>query len=202
MRYLVKKKAKAKEWFAILAPKVFGEKNIGFTIAAEPKELLGRELTLSALEVVDNIDKHYLKLSFKIVKVEENKAFTEFHGSECMQDYIARMVVRRVRRIDTIQDLVTKDKVKIRVKSICVISRKAKSSVEKNLGNNLREMIKKEVESKSLDEFVKSLISDEIKNRIIQKAKKIYPIRNFEIRKVEVIGKEEQQPQIVEEKVL
>jgi len=200
VRCLVKKKAKAKEWFTVIAPKVFGEKEIGVTLASEPKELLGRELTLSALEVVDNMNKYYLKISFKIVRVEGNKAFTEFHGSECMQDYIARMVVRRVRRIDTIQDLLTKDKVKLRVKSLCVISRKAKSSIEKNLSNKLKEIIKEEVESKTLDEFIKSLISDEIKNKAIQEAKKIYPIRNFEIRKVEVMGKEEQQPQTKEEK--
>lgn len=199
---MVKKKARAKEWFTILAPRVFGEKEIGVTLASDPKNLLGRELTLSALELVDNMNKYYLKLSFKIVKVEGKKAFTEFHGSECMQDYIARMVVRRVRRIDTVQDVLTKDKVKLRVKSICVISRRAKSSVEKSLSNKIKEIIESEISSKTLEDFVKNLISDEIKNKIVQEARKIYPIRNFEIRKVEVIAEVgEQQPQMKEEKL-
>ncbi|MEM7821680.1 MAG: hypothetical protein QXX38_02620 [Candidatus Aenigmatarchaeota archaeon] len=183
----MKKKAKIKKTYAIILPKVFGEKNIGITFASEQKQLIGREIIVSALEIIDNVNKYYLKLLFKINKVEEDKAFTEFHGMECLQDYISRMVVRRVRRIDTIQDLLTKDKVKLRVKSICVVSRKAKKSVQDSVSMKIKETIKKEVESNDLDDFIKKLISDEIKNKVLAEARKIYPIKNFEIRKVEVL---------------
>jgi small subunit ribosomal protein S3Ae len=183
----VKKKAKVKETYTIISPKVFGEKEIGVTFASEPKQLIGREVILSALELVENVNKYYLKILFKINRVEGNKAFTEFHGTECLQDYISRMVVRKVRRIDTVQDLLTKDKIKLRIKTICVLSRKAKSSVQASISKKIKEVIKQEVESKNLDDFVKSLISDEIKTKILVEARKIYPIKNFEIRKVEVL---------------
>jgi small subunit ribosomal protein S3Ae len=183
----VKKKAKVKETYTIISPKVFGEKEIGVTFASEPKQLIGREVILSALELTENMNKYYLKILFKINRVEGNKAFTEFHGTECLQDYISRMVVRKVRRIDTIQDLFTKDNVKLRVKSICVFSRKAKSSIEAKISKKIKEVIKQEVESKNLNDFVKSLISDEIKTKVLKEARKIYPIKNFEIRKVEVL---------------
>jgi small subunit ribosomal protein S3Ae len=176
-----------KETYTIISPKVFGEREIGVTFASEPKQLIGREVILSALELTENVSKYYLKFLFKINRVEGDKAFTEFHGTECLQDYISRMVVRKVRRIDTIQDLLTKDKIKLRVKSICVLSRKAKSSVQKNVSNKIKEVIKQEVESKNLDDFVRSLISDEIKSKVLIEARKIYPIKNFEIRKVEVL---------------
>jgi small subunit ribosomal protein S3Ae len=185
---LVKKKAKVKEAYTIISPKVFGEKEIGITFASEPKQLIGREVILSALELTENVNKYYLKFLFKINRVEGNKAFTEFHGTECLQDYISRMVVRRVRRIDTVQDILTKDRVKLRVKSICVLSRKAKSSVQKSVSSKIKEVIKQEVESKNLDDFIKSLISDEIKTKVLVEARKIYPIKNFEIRKVEVLS--------------
>ena len=187
MRCLVKKKAKVKEAYTIISPKVFGEKEIGITFASEPKQLIGREVILSALELTENVNKYYLKFLFKINRVEGNKAFTEFHGTECLQDYISRMVVRRVRRIDTVQDILTKDGVKLRVKSICVLSRKAKSSVQKSVSSKIKEVIKQEVESKNLDDFIKSLISDEIKTKVLVESRKIYPIKNFEIRKVEVL---------------
>jgi small subunit ribosomal protein S3Ae len=183
----VKKKAKVKETYTIISPKVFGEKEIGVTFASEPKQLIGREVILSALELVENVNKYYLKILFKINRVEGNKAFTEFHGTECLQDYISRMVVRKVRRIDTVQDLLTKDKIKLRIKTICVLSRKAKSSVQASISKKIKEVIKQEVESKNLEDFVKSLISDEIKTKILVEARKIYPIKNFEIRKVEVL---------------
>ncbi|MEM5853154.1 MAG: 30S ribosomal protein S3ae [Candidatus Aenigmatarchaeota archaeon] len=191
----MKKKAKVKETFTIILPKMFGEKEIGYTFASKPEQVVGRELTVSALDVVDNMNKYYLKLTFKVKKVEGNKAFTEFYGSECLQDYISRMVVRRIRRIDTVQDLYTKDKVKLRVKSILTVPRKAKSSIQKKMSDKIKEMIKNEVENKTLEEFVKSLISDEIKMKIITEGKKIYPIRNFEIRKVEVLPEKEGEKQ-------
>ena len=191
MKFLVKKKAKTKETYTIILPKFFDEKEIGTTFASEPKLLIGREIILSALELTDNVNKYYLKFLFKINRVEGNKAFTEFHGTDCLQDYISRMVVRRVKRIDTVQDLMTKDKVKLRVKSICVLPRKAKSSVQLNVRNKIKEIIGREVESCSLDDFVKKLISDEIKNKVLIEGRKIYPIKNFEIKKVEVLPTKE-----------
>jgi len=189
----VKKKAKTKEDYVIISPKVFGEKEIGLTMASDPKLLIGREIILSALELTENVNKYYLKILFKINKVEGNKAFTEFHGAECLQDYISRMVVRRVRRIDTIQDVFTKDGIELRVKCICVVSRKAKGSIEKAIRKKIEEIIKQEVEAKNLDDFVRGLISDEIKTKIIEETKKIYPIKNFEIRKVEVLSTREKE---------
>lgn len=189
MSYLVKKKTKVKEEYTLIAPKVFGEKELGVTFASKPEEVIGRELTLSVLELVDDSNKYYLKFSFKVDRIEGKRAFTKFHGSECLQDYISRMVVRRVRRLDTIQDLLTKDNVKLRVKTICTLPRKAKSTVERSIRRKIEEIMSEEVGKRSLDDFVKSLLSDEIKKRVLEEGKKIYPIRNFEIRKVEVLSK-------------
>ena len=128
-----------------------------------------------------------MKFFFRIKKVEGDKAFTEFDGSECMRDYVSRMVVRRVRRIDTVQDLVTKDGKKITVKGLAV-SRRIKSNIQKTIRVKVKEMIKAEVESSTFDEFIRGILSDELKNKILREGRKIYPIRNFEIRKTEVIG--------------
>ena len=56
------------------------------------------------------------------------------------------MVLRRVRRIDIIQDLETKDGVKVRVKSIIIAPRGIKSTIEKTMRKQMGELIKKEVE--------------------------------------------------------
>jgi len=186
VKSLVKKKTKTKEWYVIISPKVFGEKEIGRTFASEPEQILGRKIYLSALELTDNIDKYYMKVSFKIKKIEGNKAFTEFYGSECLQDHISRMVIRRVRRIDTVQDIKMKDGIKVRVKGIAVISRRAKSSIQVKISERIKEKVKEEVEAMTMDNLVEKILSDELKMRVLTEARKIYPVRNFEIRKVEV----------------
>lgn len=187
MNCLVKKKTKAKEWFTIIAPKMFDEREIGKTMVAEGEALIGRRITLSLLEFTEDISKYHMKITFKIKRIEGNKAFADFDGSECLRDYISRMVLRRVRRIDTIQDLETKDKIKIRFKGLAIASKKINSNVEKMVRKRIEELIKEEVENSSLDELVKKIINNDIKNKILKEARKVYPIRNFEVRKTEVL---------------
>jgi small subunit ribosomal protein S3Ae len=187
VKNLVVRKAKTKDWYTIVAPKYFNEKEIGKTLASEPELLIGRRIVVSAVDLTNNFNKYYLKLIFRIHKIDGNKALAEFDGSECLRDYISRMVLRRVRRIDTVQDFVTKDGVKIRIKGLAVIGRRVKSSIQENVKRQIESMLKSMVEGLSFEELVKKIISDEIKNRILQEAKRIYPVRYFEIRKTEVL---------------
>ena len=186
MNCLVTKKTKAKEWFTIIAPKIFDEREIGRTMTSDPKSMIGRKLILSMMELTDSFDKFYMKISFRIIKIEGNKAYTIFDGSECLRDYISRMVLRRSRRIDTIQDLKTKDGLTMRVKCLAIISKRIKSNIQLKIRNQIKEKIKKEVESLTLEEFVNKIISDEIKKKILREERRIYPVRNFEIRKTEM----------------
>jgi len=185
--YLVTKKTKAKEWFTIIAPKIFSEKEIGKTMSSNPDMLIGRRIILSPIELTNNFNKFYMKFVFKVDRVEGNNAFTSFDGSECLRDYISRMVLRRVKRVDTVQDLATKDGVRIRVKGLAIISRRVKSSIRVKIRNMIKEKLKKEIESITLEDFIEKIMSDEIKMRVLSDARRIYPVRNFEIRKTEVI---------------
>lgn len=187
MNYLVTKKTKAKEWFTIIAPKLFDEKEIGRTMASDSKMLMNRKITMNLMELTNNFNKFYMKFLFRVDRIEGNKAFTSFDGSECLRDYISRMVVRRIRRIDTVQDLKTKDGVKIRVKGIAIIPRRIKSSIQLKIRNKIKEKLQKEVEAITLEDLVEKIISDEIKMRVLAEARRIYPVRNFEIRRTEII---------------
>ena len=186
MSYLVTKKTKAKEWFTIIAPKIFSEKEIGKTMSSNPDMLIGRRIILSPIELTNNFNKFYMKFVFKVDRVEGNNAFTSFDGSECLRDYISRMVLRRVKRVDTVQDLATKDGVRIRVKGLAIISRRVKSSIRVKIRNMIKEKLKKEIESITLEDFIEKIMSDEIKMRVLSDARRIYPVRNFEIRKTEI----------------
>jgi small subunit ribosomal protein S3Ae len=180
-------KAKAKEWFSLIAPRLFGEREIGKTMVSDPDKLVGRRISLSLLELTNNYNKFYMKFTFKVKKVEDNKAFVEFDGSEILHDYISRMVLRRTRRIDTVQDLKTKDGVKIRVKGLAIFPGKIKSSIMGRIRNQIREMMKEEVEGSNFEDFVDKIMSDEIKGKILMTARRTYPVRNFEIRKTELL---------------
>ena len=184
---LVAAKLKGKQWFTILSPKLFGENEIGQTVTSTPESLVGKTININAAELTNDINKYYLKLRFKINSVNGDKASTQFSGSECLQDYISRMVLHRIRRIDTIQDLTTQDNIKIRVKGLTVIPKRAKSSIEIKIRVFVAAVIKKVVEESTLEELLQRILSNEIKSKIMKEGRAIYPIRNFEVRKTEII---------------
>ena len=179
------RKLKGKEWYTIFAPKFFDNKIIGKTPASEESLVLGRKVEAPLPFLTNDLSKYYLKFFFKITRVEDKNAFTEFWGMECMRDYISRMIRYKIRRMDTNQVLTTKDGVKLRVKCVVITRKKIKGCVEAVLRKFVEERIKNEVETKTLDEFLKGVIDDSFKNSIIKEGSKIYPIRAFEVRKIE-----------------
>lgn len=179
-------KLKGKQWFPIIASNFFGGKKIGQTPANSPENLIGRRIDLNAVELTNDLNKYYIKLHFRITSVN-GAAIAEFDGFECLQDYISRMVLRRIKRIDSIQDLKTTDGVMLRVKGLTIISKKATSNVERKIREFVSKIIKEEVEKSTLEKFLEKVLSNEIKNKIIKQGRVIYPIRNFEIRKTEVL---------------
>lgn len=187
MKQLAVKKGRGKNWFTIIAPKIFNNMELGKTVGDNPENFIGRKISVSLMDLTNDFSKYYMKFDFRIKKIQEDKAIAEFDGSECLNDYISRMILRRIRRIDTVQDLTTKDNVKIRVKGLAIIRGRIKTSIESAVRNKIRELVKSEVENSTLDEFIEKIISDKIKNKILKEAGKIYPVRNFEIRKTEVM---------------
>ena len=180
------KKSKSKEWYTIMSPKIFGRKAIGKTMVSDPDLLVGRKINVSAVEVTNNFSKYYMKFNFKVASVDGDKVSTNFGGSECMRDYVSRMVVRHVRRIDTVQDLKTKDGVKVRVKGLAVVSRRAKSNTLKQIRRRINELVAEAVQVSKMEDIVAGVLNDKLKGHVLREIRTIYPVRNFEIRKTEI----------------
>lgn len=181
------KKTKSKAWYTLIAPEMFGSREIGKTAVNDPKFLVGRKIIVSAVDVTNNFSKYYLKFSFRVSEVNGETARTEFDGSEAMRDYISRMILRHIRRIDSVQDLKTQDGIPIRIKSLAVVSRRIDSSVAKVIRRRMQELVKKLVEESKLEDLVNGMVTDKAKIEVLDDIRKIYPIRNFEFRKTEVI---------------
>jgi small subunit ribosomal protein S3Ae len=183
------KKLKGKEWYTLIAPKLFKEKVIGETPASDTKTLVGRVIEVHLINLIDDLSKYYIKLYLKIIDLKEKNAYTEFAGLECLRDYVSRLIRYGIKRIDTVQDMITEDKKKIRVKTIIITRKKIKKNVVTDLKKFVEDKFKKEVESSKLDEFIEKIINDTIKRSIMDEGGKIYPVRAFEVRKVEMLSK-------------
>jgi len=181
------KKTKTKEWYSIIAPKMFDEREIGKTMLSDPDQLVGRKVNLSILELTNDFSKYYMKIIFQVYRVDDKKAYTNFAGIEITRDYLSRLVLRRVRRIDNVENITTNDGKKLVVKTLAIVPRRIKSSIQKVIRLEIKSMIKNKIEKLSLDEFVQNILSDQLKNEILKYIRRIYPVRTFEIRKVEAL---------------
>ncbi|MBI2972010.1 MAG: 30S ribosomal protein S3ae [Candidatus Aenigmarchaeota archaeon] len=184
-----------KQWYDIVAPKLFGERVIGETLSSDPKTLIGRKVEVSLLDIAKDFQKFYIKLLFQIERVEGSKAYTVFVGHDCLRERIYRMVQRRSRRVDVIQDVRTKDGVQLRVKTVFVIIRRVNTSIKGACRTKARELINDTISNATVDEYVQMLIAGELQANIRKACNKISPIGNVEIRKSEItLERKKEQP--------
>jgi len=176
---------KVKVWLKLIVPEFLGKKEVGEIPANEPESVKGRRVILSAIDVLGDFNKYYLKFIFKVGEVDNQNAYLFFDGLECTRDYIARMIRRRVDRTDFVVDKTTKDGITLRIKTI-VVTRRVPKGIRTKIRKKVDEILSKEVPESTMNNFVLKVLSDEFKNSIISTLNKIYPVRHFEFRKIEV----------------
>lgn len=175
-----------KQWYEILAPKMFSEKVIGETLAVDSKNLVNRKLQVNITELDRNNHNYFVKLNFRVENVEGTKAYTRLVGHDVMTERIYRMVRRRSRRVDTIQDVTTKDNRKLRIKIIFVLIRRINTSVKKAVRRSMEDLVAADCASMDLEDLMKTIISGKFQEKLKKQCSKIYPIGGLEVRKTEI----------------
>jgi len=187
-----------KQWYEIVSPKMFGEKVVGETLAVEPKQLIGRILEVSLLEVVRDYSKFYIKLNLQIDRVDGQKAYTKLIGHDTMSERISRMVQSYGRRVDVIKDTTTKDGVHVRVKVVFILLKRVGTSMKNATRKIADEELGKTVPNMTFEDLMNSIIKGELHNRIRKACSKVYPVASIEIRKTEVLHEKKKETVLAE----
>ena len=184
----IARKWKGKDWYAILAPKTFGEIHVAETPATDPKNLIGRTIEISAAELPsEHQPKPHMKVYFKIVSVDGNNAKTIFNGFEVAKEYLFRVVRKRTSKLDIVSEAETKDNWKLQISSITVLNRKAETEIETSIRKYVENFLKEFASKASIDDFVKAVLEDALQQHVKKFGSKIYPVRFNEISKIEVM---------------
>ncbi len=179
-------KLKGKEWYQIVAPSFFGDFVIGETMAMDPKQLKGRVIETSLTDITGDPNKYYLKFYFKIEDVNGKKAITRFFGHDCTKDFLARIVRRRSNRID-INNVVNLKDNKMRIKSIAITNRVVSEEIDTKIRKCISDFTEENVSKMKTEEFIREVIDGKLQQKIRKIVSKIYPLKNFEFRKTEVM---------------
>ena len=179
------KKIKGKEWYTLIAPKMFKNKQIGEALITDPKEAIKRSIIINYTKIDGHPSKYYIKIKLKADKVEDKKIKMKYIGHECQRDYIAQMVRKRTMRIDNRIPLETKDGKKLIIKTIGISLRRTKTSIKNEIRKKIQELAISHAKELKFDELIKSILSDKFQKSIRKEVNKLYPLTRFEVRKVE-----------------
>ncbi|MCD6373136.1 MAG: 30S ribosomal protein S3ae [Thermococcus sp.] len=186
-----KDKWKMKEWFVVYAPDFFGSKEIGLTPADDPEKVIGRVIETTLKDLTGDFTKGQVKLYFKIYDVKGQNAYTKFKGHTLARSYIRSLVRRRTTRVDGIFNITTKDGYKLRVMGMVIAYRRIQTSQERAIREIIRDIIYKKAEELDFKDFVMEAVTGKMAAEIAKEARKIYPIKRAEIRKIKVLAEPE-----------
>jgi small subunit ribosomal protein S3Ae len=184
----VKDRWKAKNWYNILAPPSFDSVTIADTLADSPDSLINRVTGVSLQDITNDFRKSHIVLNFKIHKVEESNAHTQFIGHFLTADYLRRMVRRRKSKIDAVYDATTRDGASIRVKPFATTDKRIQNSQKRVIRESMKKTITEEAAKSTMSEFVKNILDGKIGSEIYKSCKQLYPVKRIEIYKTEVVS--------------
>lgn len=182
----VKDKWRAKNWYQILAPTLFDSAPISETLSDKPNNLIGRITEVSLRDITNDFRKTHIKLFFKIDKIQDGNAHTQFNGHTLTSDYLRRMIRRRKSRVDGVYDIETRDGAYLRVKPFAITEKRIQNSQKKLIRNVMKETIAKEGKTKTLNEFLRETLDGKTGSAIYKNCKKFYPVKRVEIYKTEL----------------
>lgn len=176
-----------KNWYEIQAPEIFNVDKVGETPAEKDSQVIGRTISHDLTGIMDGTDKYYVDISLKVTDVEGNKAFTEIAGMECSKEFVSRMIRKRSDRMDLVYDTETQDNRKVRVKVVGATVNNTSSKTLQAARQEIKDVIDENAEDLDYEGFMESIFTDELQEEIRDRANQIYPFRELEVRKTELL---------------
>jgi small subunit ribosomal protein S3Ae len=177
---------KAKQWYKVVSPEMFGRVPFGETIANDPERIVGRIIETTLGDLTNNFSKQNTKLKFRVDRVAGDSAYTKFLGHEMTTDYVRSLVKRRTSRIDSIVDVTTTDGYTVRIKPSCFTVKRALANQVKCIRDLSKSVVMERSKNLDLNQLIQDVVGGKISLDIYKEAKVIYPLRRVEVRKTEI----------------
>eukprot|EP00804_Cyclotella_cryptica_P017186 CCRYP_013129-RA/>CCRYP_013129-RA protein AED:0.16 eAED:0.16 QI:134/1/1/1/1/1/2/76/259 len=194
-----------KEWYKLIAPSIFAEKNCGKTIITKTQGtkiasdyLKGRVVELSLADLNNNEAMSYRKIKLCIEDVQGFNCLLNFHGMDMTRDKLCSLIKKKQSIIEAHVDCRTTDGYIVRMFCIAFTKKQddqiketcyAKSAKMKQIRAKMVSTMSTLAGKGDLKALVKALISGTTGEEIEREASSIFPIKDCYIRKVKVIKK-------------
>jgi small subunit ribosomal protein S3Ae len=175
-------KIKKKLWFKVVAPKLFGQKEIGESYLTASDKGVGRTLLVNLRDLTGSPRDQNAHVSFEITNVDGAILRTKTIGYKVSPSHIKRVVRKNTNRLDDVFTLKTKDGKEVIIKTLCITLNKVQRSTCSNLRTKLEELLTVEIGKADFDAFVGNLVSGKMVSTLKRALSKIQPLKGVTIR--------------------
>ena len=179
---------KAKKWFDVVTPEIFGKMSIGSTPTDDPAKLVGRVMDTTLGELTNDLGKQNVKMHFKVNEVSGESAHTRFTGHELTRDYLRSLVKRRTSLVESNIVVTTKDGFKVHLKPMALTIKRAGSSQIKAIRDIMNATLHERGKELNYEQFIHEVVLGKLASDIYKKSKIIYPLRRVEISKTKILA--------------
>lgn len=186
-------KLKKKQWYPIIAPKQFDNIVLGETPVYDPKAMIGKTLSCSLMNLINDVRRQNISIHFKVVDVDGGKAKTSIIGYQIVPSTVKRFVRRSSEKIDISFTCETADNVFLRVKPLIVTKSDVKGSVAAKLRGSVINFLIKSIKKMTYEEVLNDLMSHKMQSAMRDALHKIYPLKICEIRYAGIESREKKE---------
>lgn len=179
---------KAKSWYDVVTPEIFGKMSIGSTPTDDPAKLVGRVMDTTLGELTNDLGKQNVKMHFKVNEVSGESAHTRFTGHELTRDYLRSLVKRRTSLVESNIIVTTKDGFKVHLKPMALTIKRAGSSQIKAIRDIMNATLRERGKELNYEQFIHEVVLGKLASDIYKKSKIIYPLRRVEISKTKILA--------------
>ncbi len=179
---------KAKKWYTVLAPEIFGSVPMGSIPADEGWKLLGRVVETTLFDLTGDFTKHYVHLHLQVYRHDDENAYTRFKGHELSRDYVKSIIRRRSSKIAGIVDVTTSDGYVLRVTGLVLTTYNCNASQRRAIRKIILQTLSEWAQKSTFDDFVKAMVFGDLATELMSRAKKVYPVRKAEIYKSKLLA--------------
>ncbi|OIO65022.1 hypothetical protein AUJ68_04290 [Candidatus Woesearchaeota archaeon CG1_02_57_44] len=178
-------------WYPVVTDSSFANAPIGDTVARESKELIGRSMQVSLMELTNDMKKQHINVKFRIQGVKDKIAVAQPVAMFILPSAIKRQVRRRRTRLDDSFICMTADKHLVRLKPIVMTRANTNNSINQAMRKTQRYLLAKIIEKITYETLIKDAVSGKLPSYMKKQLESIYPLRSWGLRYVGLHAKAE-----------
>lgn len=180
------KKVKKKFPVEVKAPEYLNSYTLGKSEVTDLGNLVGRTAKVNLMYITGNVKNQNVRLTFRISDVNSGLAKTEVIKYEQIPYYLGRFVRKGSDLVEDSFVVKSKDGKDVVIKPFIVTKMNTSSLVLSLIRKTAKTLIEKEASESTYDDLIQSIIGGRIQTTFRNEIKKIFPLKVFEFRRVEL----------------